>query len=397
MITFEMAPRLRHLRLTVCALTTALCLGGLLLASSAMAVDFNPALIMSDDTMRAYDTMTSADIQAFLVSKNSLLKDMSFPRHDNGATAPVSVIIYEAARAYKINPKVLLALLQKEQSLITRTTVDQRTLDRAVGAGCPDKYTNRYPGFGNQMWHGARMLDSYGEGKGGSSIPLYNSTRTVTDIYQKPNVRFHPLNIATYKLYVYNPSIGAETPYSDLSAYSDAKLSGNANMWRIYWRFFGDPLGQPSVRPIYRFYHKSSRGYLYTSSPAEKYRLLTRSSKSYKYKGVLASVDTSGTSNVQPVYRFYDRRAKIYTYAASDGAKSRLRTRSNAKRYAYQGVAFMASLEPTGTPVYRFTHRKTGATIFVIGEAQKRAYLTPRSAKTYRYRGLAFYLAPSAQ
>lgn len=378
----------------ISALLLAVILGGLLLATSAMAVDFNPALMMSDDTMRAYDTMSAADIQAFLVTKNSLLKDMSFRRHGNGPTAPASVIIYEAARAYKINPRVLLALLQKEQSLITRTTVDQRTLDRAVGAGCPNKYTNRYPGFGNQMWNGARMLDSYGEGKGGSTIALYNSKRTVTDIYQKPNVRFHPLNIATYKLYVYNPSIGAPKPYGDLSVYSDAKLGGNASMWRIYWRFFGDPLGQPAVRPIYSFYHKRSGGYLYTSSPAEKYRLLTRSAKTFKYKGTLASVNTSGTTNVAPVYRFYDKRSKVYTYATSEATKTKLRTGGNARRYSYQGVALMASMETSGTPVYRFANRKSGATVYVASEAQKLTYLKAKNAKLYRYKGVAFYLAP---
>ena len=59
------------------------------------------------------------------------------------------------------------------------------------------------------MWHGARLLDGYGEGKNGSTIPLYYLGITRKDIYRDPQVTLYPKNLATYKLYVYNPSIGA--------------------------------------------------------------------------------------------------------------------------------------------------------------------------------------------
>ena len=110
----------RHsLGLEATTLALAEVLSALVFASSAVAVTFNPNLVISDDNMRAYDNYSAADIQAFLVSNGSALATRSFRRHDRGRTAPASTIIYEAARAHRMSPKVLLVMLQKEQSLIT--------------------------------------------------------------------------------------------------------------------------------------------------------------------------------------------------------------------------------------------------------------------------------------
>ena len=156
--------------------------------------------MISNDNMRHYDSMSASQIQAFLETQPGPLKDLVTRDYDkvitlsktknNYNTTPdkgetpkrASLIIWEACQAWKINPKVMLVMLQKEQSLLTRTTLGSTTLARAVGAGCPGSLvfpstnpvaTNRYPGFGNQIWHGARLLDGYGEGKNGSTIPLF--------------------------------------------------------------------------------------------------------------------------------------------------------------------------------------------------------------------------------
>ena len=218
-------------------------LSGLLLASPALAATFNPNLVLSDDNMRADNSMTAADIQAFLVYKNSVLATRSFPRHDKGAVAPASVIIYEAARAHRISPKVLLVMLQKEQSLISRSasslvTGDKSTLDWAVCMGWPDSGLRyeKYRGFGNQLWYAARNLSGYGE------------DGLVVAKFLKPGQSYppaRPLNLATYKLYAYNPSIGITAPWPDEK--TTRPTSGNASFWLIYWRFFGDPFADPTV------------------------------------------------------------------------------------------------------------------------------------------------------
>lgn len=204
---------------------------------------FTPSLVLSDAQMRDWQSMSQADVQAFLASKPGPLKRMSFARHDGGSVAPASTIIWEASQAYHINPRVLLTMLQKEQSLITRKKLAKQTLNRAVGAGCPDSGGNRYPGFGNQLWNSARLLDGYGEpDKSTDYVPhpwVYGTANKFT--------RSVPTSdLATYKLYVYNPSIGARWPYGDLSTQSCA---GNANFWKIFWAYWGDPLYEPALVP----------------------------------------------------------------------------------------------------------------------------------------------------
>jgi len=358
----------------------------------AEAATFNPALIVSDENMRAYDSMSVADIQAFLDANTGPLKSMSFPRHDGGPSASAAVIIYEACRAYNISPKIMLVLLQKEQSLITRTSLAPQTLNRAIGAGCPNSYTNKYPGFGNQMWNGARLLDGYGEGKSTSYVALYYSGIRTWDIYQSPKVAIYPGNIATYKLYTYNPSIGAKTPYGDLSAQS-GQLSGNANFWKIYWSWFGDPFADPAVKPVYRFQNRKTGSLYYTSSYAQRVALVKRSSKTFKYKGVAFSVTTSPTTETVPIYAFLEKKSGGYRYTAS--AQQKDSWRKQKKRFTYKGVGFHASTSATGTvPVYYFLDTKAKSPVYVTTESEKRAYSKAKYRKRYRYKGIAFFIKP---
>jgi len=218
------------LSLTVGTIVLGLLLG---VATSALATTFDPGRIVSDSNMRAYYVMSQSDIQTFLNGQHGPLKSLVTTDYA-GKKKPAAQIIAEACAQWHISPRVMLTLLQKEQSLLTRTSLDKNTLSRAIGAGCPNGSTNRYPGFGAQMWYGARLLDGYGEGKNGSSIPLW---KPPTTLYSGVKTA----TLATYKLYVYNPSIGAKAPYGDLSSQSSS-LSGNANFWWLYRKYFGDPL-----------------------------------------------------------------------------------------------------------------------------------------------------------
>jgi hypothetical protein len=214
------------------------------IVSTAQAATFDPDRVISDENMRDYRSMSASQIQAFLNTQKGPLKTLVTADHD-GKKKSAAVIISEACTQWQISPKVMLTMLQKEQSLLTRTSLLKNTLDRAIGAGCPGGSRNDYPGFGKQMWYGARLLDGYGEGKNGSHIALWKAPYTiVNDIYQSPHVKVRTRNLGTYKLYIYNPSIGAKSPYGDLSG-QVSSLSGNANFWWIYRKYFGDPLAPP--------------------------------------------------------------------------------------------------------------------------------------------------------
>jgi len=188
-------------------------------APSAHAADFNPNYVLSDAQLRDYRSMNQADIQAFLETKPGILKEYRARDH-TGKSKAASQIIYDACVAWKINPRVMLALLQKENSLISNPDPTARALERAVGAGCPNSVENRYPGFGPQVWNGARMLDGYGEGKTTSYIPKWHKgtkyeASNIVLTRQQPFSRPRPLSCSESRATRESPSWSpAEPPTS---------------------------------------------------------------------------------------------------------------------------------------------------------------------------------------
>ena len=78
---------------------------------------YNWNFLVSDDEFTDYSGFSEEKIQLFLESKGGTLKDY---KSSDGRTA--AKIIYDAAQAYQINPKALLVTIQKESSMLTRTT-----------------------------------------------------------------------------------------------------------------------------------------------------------------------------------------------------------------------------------------------------------------------------------
>ncbi len=390
-------------------------------AQQASAATFDPELIISNDNMRAAGSMSEAQIQAFLETQGGPLATLVTSDYDkvitlsttkdNVNTTPdtgesekrASRIIWEACQAWQISPKIMLTMLQKEQSLLTTQPKSTKTLARAVGAGCPGRLvfpatnpvaTNRYPGFGNQVWHGARLLDSYGESA--TVVPKYYHHIVRWDIYRKPKVKLLMQNIATYKLYCYNPSIGASAPYGDLSSQA-GKCTGNANFWLIYRRYFGSTFANPRMRAVYKFRKYSNGTYLYTTSLAERYRLRYASDRRYwDYGGLVFSVDTSVTSaSTVPVYRFKNKLTRKYSFTTSQAKYVSRRTSSGRRTWDYQGVAFRVSRHKTtgAVPIYRFRYRRTGAYSFTSSASTVKYYKAHSSfRKRWAYEGVGYYL-----
>jgi hypothetical protein len=356
-------------------------------AAQAFAVAFDPANVISDDNMRSYDCMSQADIQAFLNTQSGPLKSLVTTDYA-GNKEPAAQIIKEACVKWHISPKVMLTMLQKEQSLLTRTTLVtgySSTLDWAIGMGCPDSKPRieTYRGFGRQMWWGANHLDSYGEAWSSRPIVVYKAGMTYGPI--------KPKNIATLKLYVYNPSIGAKAPYGDLSTQS-GDLSGNADFWWLYRKYFGDPFANPAKRPIYRFRVARNGAYIYTASQAERYSLLH--TKGYILESTAFSWNTSATANSVPVYRFFNRKTRQYLFTASPSQTKKLLSKAQARSWGYQGIAFkVSSSAATSTAVYQFNNRKTGAQFLTPSTSDKKKYLSATYRKKWLYKGIPFYFA----
>jgi hypothetical protein len=184
-------------------------------AAPAAGATFDPNMLISDTNFRAAGSMSQAQVQSFLAAQTGTLK--TYTAADvNGVVKPASQIIWEAAQAFDVSPEVLLATLQKEQGLLTGTAPTAKALDWAMGCGVPDSgvLNTAYKGFGKQLWYGARSLDVDGVAW------FAGITKKCGDGIVAPG------NISSYSLYTYTPWI-----------------AGNQLFWTVYWRYFGDPIG----------------------------------------------------------------------------------------------------------------------------------------------------------
>jgi len=138
-------------------------------------------------------------IKNFLEDKGSYLADYVDP----DVKMYIYQVIYDVSRVYKINPKYILTLLQKEQSLITNgTTPSQSRLDWATGYGCPDSggCNDKYKGLATQIDWGAGGTRYYMDHPDEFRYQV-GQTYTIDD--QQVTIA----NDATRALYIYTPHI----------------------------------------------------------------------------------------------------------------------------------------------------------------------------------------------
>lgn len=159
-----------------------------------------------------------------------------------------SAVISQIARACSINPEVILVLLQKEQSLITRPS--PTGYQKATGYACPDTADcdKRFFGFFNQVYAAAWQFREY----------TLNPTEWRYHIGQNV-IQYHPkascgssrvtiINQATANLYNYTPyQPNAQTRANPNGPAGDCSAYGNLNFWRIYKNWFGDPRTLPTI------------------------------------------------------------------------------------------------------------------------------------------------------
>lgn len=136
-------------------------------AQRAAAADYSNSNLMDDAVFDSVNTMNESQIQSFLASKGPCLANY----HDvdptwNGTSwsysgsVAASHIIYKAAQQWGLNPEVIIATLQKEESLITGTSCDAWRYNSAMGYGCPDSggCNPKYAGFTRQVLWGSWQL-----------------------------------------------------------------------------------------------------------------------------------------------------------------------------------------------------------------------------------------------
>lgn len=180
--------------------------------SAQLPSTFVKTEVMPDSMFTDVNSMTQSQVQSFLEKKGSVL---SKPYRGQ---LP-SKMIMDAAKKYNISPKVLLATFQKEQGLISKSSVPESKLDWALGVGCYDSgnWNTKYKGLDKQIEYAASTYRThfnaaqarYDAGDrtinmkiDGSAVPVTNST--------------------TYALYKYTPH-----------------FAGNSLFYNVYKGYFG--------------------------------------------------------------------------------------------------------------------------------------------------------------
>ncbi len=246
------------------------------LHGATAAADYNSSNLISDPVFRDRGSMSVDDIQSFLAARGSGLagfhdtEDCGSPSGSHysyyttyyscGQSVLASKIIYDVAQAYNMSPRVILATLQKEQSLVTTPNPTASQLQCAMGyLSC-----GGYVGFFTQVENGTWQFRTYVELMNGnnwwgyvpSQYPCNDSAAgiaahdpggnnkkfyypglypgrgiTFYDYYGDAYANFTLANSATAAMYCYTPHVYPGSP--------NVYYSGSYNF--VYWfeRWFG--------------------------------------------------------------------------------------------------------------------------------------------------------------
>lgn len=232
-------------------------------AAAVDGADFRPGDIISDAVFFNADSMGEAQLQAFLNSQVPscagangwpCLKDIrtdSASRaaagdghctaYQGGTGESAARIIVKVAKACRINPQVLVAMLQKEQGLVTAVSPTERQYRVAMGYACPDTAPcdTQYYGFANQVYMAAWQMRQY------TNFPDRRYRIGAVSIQYHPNTAcgsstVNIVNQATANLYNYTPYQPNAAALANLGGVGDACSSyGNRNFWVYMNTWFG--------------------------------------------------------------------------------------------------------------------------------------------------------------
>ena len=245
---------------------------------AANLANFDPGYIISDYQMGNYNSMSEAEIWNFLKQKGNcndtriwqtgnnlgyLSESAPYSWHvsdghyvcladENFSGESAAHIIWQAAQDYRINPQVLIVLLQKEQGLITDSFPNSVQYRSATGYGCPDTAacSSRYYGFKNQVRNAAALFRTVLDG-GWTNYPLGNNY-----IQYNPNSGcggswVNIRSLATSALYRYTPyQPNASALAAGYGAGDSCGSYGNRNFYSYFEDWFGGVTATKSADDI---------------------------------------------------------------------------------------------------------------------------------------------------
>jgi hypothetical protein len=224
---------------------------------------FDAGYIISDALFYDSGTMSAAAIQSFLVQKGSSCVSsagrtcLQNYRQTTGARAADSYcagaltsasetaaqIIAKVAVSCRINPQVLMVMLQKEEGLVTAGGRGNVEYQSAMGFGCPDTAacSTQYYGFFNQVYAAAHQFRYYAKNPFGYS----HRAGMVNQVLFSPNASCGSSavliqNQATVSLYNYTPyQPNAAALAAGYGSGNACSAYGNRNFWLYFTDWFG--------------------------------------------------------------------------------------------------------------------------------------------------------------
>lgn len=247
-------------------------------ARSATGLEgYDPGNLISDASFFAPLTMNSASIAAFLAEKGAscvrapdgtpCLKDYRAATPTMAQTAYCGLLnsvamdsaagmIERVAAACRINPQVLIVLIQRESGLITAsgTRLSALTYSKATGAGCPDfqPCDPALATFFLQVYAAGERFQKYRALPGNYAIKAGQTNQ----ILYNPDSRcgrasVHVANQATAGLYNYTPYTADAASLAAVSAEGGyCSAYGNRNFFRIMKTWFPAAMNTSGAPPI---------------------------------------------------------------------------------------------------------------------------------------------------
>ncbi|WP_243841826.1 hypothetical protein [Salinibacterium sp. ZJ77] len=244
-------------------------------AAAATASDFDPSYIISDANFYDGKALDAVGVQTILsrlgasckpTATLACLKDYSTTSGSRNAdpmcaaftgreSESAASIITRVGEACGISQKALIALLEKEQSLVTRATPSATAYRSATGFACPDTAAcdARYYGFFNQVYMAAWQFKRYSNPPGTNKTFTWFQPGSVSQVQYSPDARCgsSPVaikNAATAALYYYTPYQPNAAALNNLYGAGDAcSAYGNRNFWRLFSDWFGSPTSNPNI------------------------------------------------------------------------------------------------------------------------------------------------------
>ncbi len=403
--------------------------------------------VISDNVLDNKDTMGAGKIDNFLnkfsnscISPNSgfaAIKPTGYNPTDGflyGSYATAGNVIYAAAQAYNINPQVLLATLQKEQSLVTGGGANgcgALAISASMGYSCPDGGTSHdYSGLSLYRRNGT-VVSSVNNTCVNSAAAAGFSQQTIRAAWQ---LKFNQqrskgnYNWAVIKGSWDNsddPGLGYSGPMTKgrlkrcagcatisydgywtidgesvfmtyggtASFYSyTPHFSGNRLFVNTFENWFGPAVvvkctsSDTAGSKVYRLFSTKYGRHFYTAMECEAYYM--DATTSYRIEGIPFYQAPADGDDRTPVYRLKKRDSSLRYWTSS------ARERDNLVNHGYvlEGTAFI-EYKKTSTsvksPVYRLYNSKTGGHLWTTSANERD---NVNSQPSWKYEGVAFYV-----